>query len=149
MAHLIRVIALANPNTDSNRTLSVASKSSPEANPFNTDVFAEVALPRRTFIRGLFSNNNHNFSHENEERTLQRDSAHSTATPESGGESLDLQSIKKSDSGTGDEPYHHQVSIADVIRGGDLYEEAETSNSVHRIGIPEPVASPSRMRDRR
>ena len=105
-------------------------------------------MPRRTFLRGLFSNNDHIFSCETEERTLQHDSAHSTTVPESMGESLELQSIKKSDSGMGDEPHRHQVSIVDVIRGEDFRQESETPNGAEHIRIPEPVASSSCMRDR-
>lgn len=109
-------------------------------------------MPRRTFFRGLFSNNNDNsnndnLSHQVEERTLQRDSAHSTTTPVSGADSLELKSIKKSDSGTGDEPHHRQVAIADVICGGDIIEESEISNSGQYVRVPEPIASPSRMKD--
>lgn len=144
MAHLIRAIALANTNDSSNGTSSTASKPSPGTNPFNTDVFAEVPIPRRLFLRGLFSGDHSKAPHDVENRALQHDSAHGPNSSESRARSLELQFIGKKQNGTSDVVHRDEIGIDDTILSDDIHQGSENSNSIQHVRIPEPVASPPR-----
>ncbi|KAH7551079.1 hypothetical protein BM1_09953 [Bipolaris maydis] len=102
MAHLIRTIALATPNNQ-NRISFIASESSVQTSPFTTDIFAEVPMPRRMLIRGLFSRNQHGMLQKNAQHRRSRyNSTQPACAPDLDLESLEPRSSKDDTPITGD-----------------------------------------------
>jgi hypothetical protein len=54
MAHLIKTIALSSQHNNGDSSLMLTLNSSPDADVFTNDIFAEIPRKRRSLIRGLF-----------------------------------------------------------------------------------------------
>ncbi|EMD66824.1 hypothetical protein COCSADRAFT_35305 [Bipolaris sorokiniana ND90Pr] len=131
MAHLIRTIALATPHNQ-NRMSFRASKSSIQTSPFTTDIFAEVPMPRRMLIRGLFSRNQHGMLQKDAQRRRSR----YDSTQPSGAPDVDLQSLEPRSS-KNDTPIAGD-SVDNITCIEDTRQVLENAHTPQHVGVLDP-----------
>ncbi|KAJ5055125.1 hypothetical protein J3E74DRAFT_227956 [Bipolaris maydis] len=135
MAHLIRTIALATPNNQ-NRISFIASESSVQTSPFTTDIFAEVPMPRRMLIRGLFSRNQHGMLQKNAQHRRSRyNSTQPACAPDLDLESLEPRSSKDDTPITGD-------SMDNIMCIEDTQQVFESADRLQHVGVLDPEVPP-------
>ncbi|KAL6157174.1 hypothetical protein ACJQWK_07170 [Exserohilum turcicum] len=146
MAHLIRMIALDERNSNPNVSLFVASALAPDETRPITNLFSEVRMPKRALILSLFSSDPYKFVRQDAQSIEPGNiSTRTTTLTDLEFKSLEHNSSTRSGCDNDDRAAHEAGLKGPVLRE-NIDEEMGISQQGHDVRAPYHLASHSRAK---